>query len=173
MRPLHVAVGLGCAAVLAAMSTLPGDPALDPIQAIEPIPQAPVATVGQHADRILEQYVVRPAGLQGLPFAPAGLSGCSEMEFYRRQWQLPDHFDTVGWRESRCDNTAQNSCCHGYWQLYVSLHLRDHRLAPLYARCEIRSSLDVRGEDPLVKQKQACATYAVYIVQGGEAWVTW
>ena len=71
-----------------------------------------------------------PSGLWDLPYAPDGLSNCDEMNWYRVQWGLPDRFAALGWRESNCRNedSVRTFCCHGYWQLYVSLHLSDWRL---------------------------------------------
>ena len=94
--------------------------------------------------------------------------------------ELPERFDRVGFLESSCRNDVSSFCCHGYWQLYVTLHLQDHRLAPLYAACEIRSIASVLGDDddtPLElarkKQRNACGAAAVYAVSGGGAWDVW
>jgi len=119
-----------------------------------------------------EQVVITPVGLHGQPFAPADWTGCLEMEFYRRQAGLPDRFDSLGWRESNCRNEdgVRTGCCHGYWQMWTDLHLRDHRLAPLMADCEITGPQDLNSDDPLEKQKQACAAKALYDVVGLQAW---
>ena len=124
-----------------------------------------------------EQVVVNPppvvaTGLYGLPFAPEGLDDCAEMNFYRVQAGLPDRFAALGWRESNCRNEDQvkTFCCHGYWQLYTSLHLRDHRLAPKMAACGVGSHHDLNSDDPLEKQRQACAAKALYDVVGLSAW---
>lgn len=113
------------------------------------------------------------AGLHGLPFAPDDLTGCSEMMWYAYQFGLPARFEGVGFRESSCRNDVNTYCCYGYWQLYVSLHLRDHRLAPMYAECNITSIEDIFGNEPIKKQRQACGAAAVYQVQGGSAWDAW
>jgi hypothetical protein len=117
-----------------------------------------------------------PIGLQGKPFAPEELTGCAEMEFYRVQWELPEYFGgerwQIGFKESSCRNDVSSFCCHGYWQLYVSLHLRDHRLAPRYAECEIDSVDDLLGTSPLQKQKNGCAAKAALDVSGCGAWDT-
>lgn len=114
-----------------------------------------------------------PVGVHGLPFAPDDLSGCDEMMWYAYQFGLPARFEGVGWRESRCRNDVNTWCCYGYWQLYVSLHLEDHRLGPMYAECDITSIEDIFGNEPIQKQRNACGARAVYDVQGGSAWDAW
>ena len=113
-----------------------------------------------------------PTGLNGLPFAPEGLSNCEEMKFYRVQAGLPDIFDKFGWRESNCRNEegVRTYCCWGYWQLYVSLHLKDHRIEDPYNACGVFSRFDIDSDEPLDKQRQACATKALLEVQGLGAW---
>lgn len=113
-----------------------------------------------------------PTGLYGQPFAPEGLSNCDEMNFYRVQWGLPQRFSALGWRESNCRNEdgVKTYCCYGYWQLYTSLHLKDHRLKPKMHACEVYSSNDLNSDNPLEKQKQACAARALFDVVGYSAW---
>lgn len=115
-----------------------------------------------------------PSGIYGLPFAPAGLDPCAEFEFYRIQWGLPERFDRLAFRESRCiqelGSTHRTSCCVGYLQLFVSQHLDDHRTAPLYAACEVTSEFDVDGPEPIEKQRQLCAAAALYSVAGFTPW---
>lgn len=115
---------------------------------------------------------ITPVGLWGQPFAPDGLDNCDEMSFYRQQWGLPAAFDGIGWRESNCRNEdgVKTFCCHGYWQLYTSLHMRDHRLAPKMRACGVNSHHDLNSDDPLEKQRQACAAKSLYDVVGSEAW---
>lgn len=111
-------------------------------------------------------------GLWGQPFAPEGLSDCDEMMFYAHQWGLPDTFRSIGWRESNCRNedAVRTSCCHGYWQMWTSLHLQDHRLAPRMTFCGVASHYDLNSDDPLEKQRQACAAKALFDVVGYSAW---
>lgn len=115
-----------------------------------------------------------PSGLWGKPFAPAGLSDCAEMTFYRVQWGLPAQFDKIGWRESNCRNEdgVKTFCCYGYWQLYVSLFLKDHRMKSKMAACGVSSYVDINSDTPLDKQRQACVAAALYGVVGMTAWVT-
>jgi hypothetical protein len=131
------------------------------------------------AVRIGQQVQVTPlpepapaAGLNGLPFAPEHLTGCEEFDFYRAQVGLPERFNGIAWRESNCRNEpgVRTFCCHGYLQLYVDMHLKDHRLAPLYADCGITAISDINQNTPLSKQKQLCGAAALYSVAGISAW---
>jgi hypothetical protein len=129
------------------------------------------ALASEAADRI---GVVAELGLWMQPYAPEGLSDCDEMTFYRVQWGLPERFDRLGWRESNCRNedVVRTFCCHGYWQLYVSLHLRDHRLVDRYHECGVYSLEDVNSDVPIEKQRQACAAAVLFDVIGYSAWST-
>lgn len=111
-----------------------------------------------------------PAGLWGQPFAPAGLSNCDEMNFYRVQWQLPSQFAGIGWRESNCRNEdgVRTSCCHGYWQFH-RIHINGSGL--IYGMpCEVYSVNDLNSDTPIEKQKQACAVKALYEEAGMSPW---
>jgi hypothetical protein len=61
-------------------------------------------------------------------------------------------------------------CCHGYLQLYISLHVRDHRLAPLYRACGVSTHHDINSDTHEDKQRHLCAAAALYSVVGDEAW---
>ena len=126
----------------------------------------------QPAERVNPPTTVVETGLWGQPFAPEGLDNCAEMSFYRVQWGLPSKFDSLGWRESNCRNEdgVRTYCCYGYWQLYTSLHLKDHRLAPKMEWCGVSSYLDLNSDNPLEKQKQACAAKALFDTVGYSAW---
>jgi hypothetical protein len=106
--------------------------------------------------------------------APPGLSNCDEMSWYRQFVGLPARFDALGWRESNCRNEegVHTSCCWGYWQLNVALHLRDSRLAGRYHNCGVYGRTDVDGDNPGDKYRQACAAKALYDVVGLSAWAT-
>jgi hypothetical protein len=119
----------------------------------------------------------------GLPVAPPGLDNCEEMLFYMRQAGLPERFgdygrhqqwvasDGIGWGESKCNNSAANSCCLGYWQNYLASHLRSPGYRDrIINECQVTSKYDIWGEDPLQKQKQACVTKVVYDVSGISPW---
>lgn len=105
-------------------------------------------------------------GLWGMPFAPEGLSDCDEFKWYRAQWGGPVGFDRLAWRESNCRNEdgVKTWCCHGYLQLYVSEHLKDHRMIPLYHACGVYSHEDINSDTPLEKQKHLCAAVALWSV---------
>ena len=136
------------------------------------------ATVNEGAVRGEQVQVTEPppppqsTGLYGLPFAPEHLTGCDEFDFYRVQVGLPDRFRGIAWRESNCRNEPEvrTFCCHGYLQLYVSLHLRDHRIGPRYAECGITGISDIDQDTPLSKQKQLCGAKALYDIVGISAW---
>jgi hypothetical protein len=105
-------------------------------------------------------------------FAPAGLDRCAEMSWYRARAGLPEVFDRIGRRESNCRNedTVHTFCCYGWWQLWVSLHLADRRMAPGYHACGVFSAADVNSDTPGDKARQACATAVLYSVVGLSAW---
>lgn len=124
-----------------------------------------------------------PLGILMLPFAPAGMTGCDEMNFYRAQWGLPERFGDyprtgskskwgLGWRESNCRNDVSTYCCYGYWQNYISSHLSAQSLyrQPIQETCQAFSKWDIYGNDPLQKQKQACVTAIVYAISGLSPW---
>jgi hypothetical protein len=108
------------------------------------------------------------------PADPAGMSNCDEMSWYRQRAGLPARFDALGWRESNCRNEdgVRTGCCHGYLQLNVSLHLRDHRLAGRYHECGVYSYADVNSDTPGDKLRQMCAAKALFDVVGYSAWST-
>lgn len=102
---------------------------------------------------------------------PTGLTGCDLMQWHRINVGLPAYFDRIVYRESRCiaDPSVRTYCCVGPLQLYVSLHLRDHRLAPRYAECGVRSERDVDGPGEDIA-RHYCAAKALYDVVGDDAW---
>ena len=128
------------------------------------------ATAYARAER-LERYQATPT----LP-PPTTLSAfadaCAEMEWYFDLVGLPERFDLIGYRESRCLNRddVRTSCCHGWLQLWVELHLRDHRLAPRYAACGVDGFDDVNSDTHEDKLRHVCAAKALYDVVGLDAW---
>jgi hypothetical protein len=108
-----------------------------------------------------------PTGINGLPFAPAGLSNCDEMTFYRVQAGLPARFDQIGWRESNCRNEdgVHTSCCWGYWQMH-----RMHMGGRFGERCGAWSVNDINSDTPIDKQRQACSAKLLYDMVGLSAW---
>lgn len=102
----------------------------------------------------------QPVGWNGLPLAPGELDSCGEARFYRTQFGLPERFDGIAWRESRCQPDARNWCCSGTWQI--------HKLwIPKLAHCGVF----VR-DDLYDGQRNACAAAYVLAVQGINAWST-
>lgn len=142
-----------------------------------------VATVGAVRLNPPEPEQLVPVGIWGQPFAPEGLSDCDEMNFYREQWGLPDQFSDqprsgnrsswgYGWRESNCRNEegVRTYCCYGYWQLYFSIHMKDQQMSRVYEACEIDEISDYNDDEPLDKQKQACAAAGLYRVNVLSPW---
>lgn len=131
----------------------------------------PIVPPFESADR-LGDFIPGPTlppppypGLNGLPFAPEGLSACDELSFYRQQWGLPAIFDGMGWRESNCRNDVENSCCHGWFQLHEKYwsHVPD---------CGVYNIYDLQGTEPIKKQRNACVAKHVYDISGCGAWST-
>jgi hypothetical protein len=110
-------------------------------------------------------------GLNGLAFAPAGLSNCDEMKFYRKQAGLPDVFDRLGWRESNCRNEdgVHTSCCWGYWQLHQQ-HVRSGYADRWRRECGITSYADFNSDNAIDKQRQACGAFVLYDMSGLSPW---
>jgi hypothetical protein len=114
-----------------------------------------------------------PTGIWGLPFAPGGLSNCQEARFYANQFSLPLAFDSIIWRESNCRQElgVHTSCCWGYLQLDISLHLSDHRIGWRYRQnCGVHARTDADGPEPIEKQKHMCAAKQLYDVMGYSPW---
>lgn len=142
------------------------------------LPPAPAVVATQTADRGISIQVTDtvppppPTGINGLPFAPAGLAPCDEMMFYAYQFGLPDWFRGIGWRESNCRNEdgVKTWCCHGYWQLH-HIGLADHRTRPRWRdECGVTSVQDFNSATPAERQRQACAAAVLYSIQGADAW---
>lgn len=127
------------------------------IQLTEP-PPAPTTTI--------------PTGLWGLPLAPSDLDGCNEFKFYRTQFGLPERFDKIAYRESRCTNTpiSATGCCVGYLQIHW-INFNDHRMIEPAAACEATWE-NIRGNDPYSKQRQVCMAAAMYATVHYQPWAT-
>jgi hypothetical protein len=76
----------------------------------------------------------------------------------------------IMWRESRCTTgvVSNTGCCVSLLQLYVNLHLRDHRLKPLYNACGVYAWQDLDGREDA--ERHICAASALYSVVGKQAW---
>ena len=114
--------------------------------------------------------VGEPTGVLGLPFAPEGLAPCDEARFYREQFGLPPAFDGLVYRESRCTNTvtSKTGCCVGYWQIHYII-FKDHRMGALAEICGA-TWVNIKGDDPLSKQRNACAAKQLFDVVGYQPW---
>lgn len=132
---------------------------------IAALPTEPAVRLDPPAPPATEQ--VPPPSTQ-----PRFASDCDEMHWYRVSAGLPARFDSLGWRESNCRNEdgVHTSCCYGWWQLNVTLHLRDHRLVDRYHACGVYSYRDVNSDTAGDKRRQACAAKALFDVVGYSAW---
>ena len=129
------------------------------------------------------------------PYAPEGLSGCAEADWYTADAGLPfdavpgagesgaGGFDSqpqsgvpfasygIAFREASCDNSAHTSCCYGYFQIHIG-----NRTAPGYRdgfiRCGVFSKWDFWGDLPQQKKANACVAKVLYDVwvAGGSDW---
>lgn len=124
----------------------------------------------QKANGLVVDGIAGPITLDSLGLKPAvrgeqhgdweGLSGCDEMRWYRINAGLPEKFDSIGYRESRCQNDARPtlpaaSCCRGYWAIH-----KGNITAPGYkagaAACGIRTEWDYYGTSHEQKLASAC-----------------
>jgi hypothetical protein len=90
-------------------------------------------------------------------------------EFAGVGWDV-QRMSRIMWRESRCTPSvvSNTGCCVSLLQLYVGLHLRDHRLAPRYNECGVYGWGDLDGADDV--RRHVCAAAALYSVVGIDAW---
>lgn len=103
--------------------------------------------------------------------APAG-DVCTEMSVYREAAGLPEVFDAIGFRESRCHNEVGNACCHGYWANYLSSHLssRSQYRQRIIDECGVSTVADIRGTSDAQKRASACVTFVVWSISGMSPW---
>jgi hypothetical protein len=99
---------------------------------------------------------------------------CAEMSEYRKAAGLPEQFDSIGYRESRCDNGVGNSCCFGWWANYLSSHLSRASAyrERIVGECGVTSSArsEIQGDSDAQKKAQACVTYVVWSISGMSPW---
>jgi peptidoglycan hydrolase-like protein with peptidoglycan-binding domain len=87
----------------------------------------------QNANGLLVDGIVGPAtaaslGIRGdqiqLTTPPSPPAPKTVEQIIREAWpdELEDHAVAIAWRESRFVPTAHNSCCHGLFQIYWSIH---------------------------------------------------
>lgn len=99
---------------------------------------------------------------------------CAEMSWYRQQAGLPEQFDAIGYRESRCRNDAPptNSVARnyrGWWSVGV-MHIRNKVYGPGAAACGITSEWDYYGTSHEQKQASACFAKVLYDHSGMNPW---
>ena len=130
------------------------------------------ATATEQAERGNQTQLIAPPPAVVSIYAPEGLDDCQEMTWYRIDAGLPATFDRIGWRESNCRNedAVKTGCCHGYWQMWTTLHMKDHRLAPKMTACGVATHHDLNSDTPEDKKRQACAAKALYDTVGDSAW---
>ena len=108
------------------------------------------------------------------PVVTSAGPNCEEMSEYRKAAGLPEQFDSIGKRESNCDNGVGNSCCYGWWANYLGSHLsrasayRDR----IMGECGVTSSArsQIQGDSDAQKRAQACVTYVVWSISGMSPW---
>lgn len=103
--------------------------------------------------------------------ADAGPNPCAEMQAYRVAAGLPSRFDAIGFRESRCRNTAVNrrSATSGWWQIHPVLW-RDRSGRRIAAQCGAPTLASVRGHSAAAKRRQACVAAGLYHLNGLRPW---
>lgn len=110
------------------------------------------------------------------PAVGAGLTGCPEMQAYRIAAGLPEQFDAIGYRESRCRNSdeVRTFCCYGYWQNFISSHLSRQSAyrQRIIDECGVTGADDINSDTPDDKRRQACVTYVVWSISGMSPWRT-
>jgi len=147
--------------------------AINPASGLDLPPETPT---GYSTPAVALEPATRGTAVEMTPTSPPPTevpqfaNDCDEMHFYRAKVGLPARFDQIGWRESNCrlETGVRTSCCVGWWQLNVSLHLRDHRLVDRYHACGVYSFHDADG--PGDQLRHACAAKALYDVVGLSAW---
>ena len=133
----------------------------------------PVTHIESAADSQLDPAVrLNPPTPVELGFNPEHLTGCEEMDWYRKYAGLPTVFDSLGYRESRCNNDVRTYCCYGYWQNYLESHLsvKSAYREWIINECGVREISDIFGNSDNQKYKQACVTFVVYSISGLAPW---
>lgn len=114
-----------------------------------------------------------PPGPAVAPPAPpqtAPGDACAEMQQYRIAAGLPEQFDAIGYRESRCLNAVGNSCCFGWLQLYLASHQRSPGYRDGVLACGVTQVADIRGNSDAQKRAQMCVAKVLYDVSGMSPW---
>lgn len=100
------------------------------------------------------------------------LSLCEDAHLLRVNAGLPDRFDYLAQRESKCHNDVRTYCCFGIYQIYWSVVSRDHRMIPLIEACGVQYLSDIYGENPDARRGNTCVAAALYSVVGYQPWRT-
>lgn len=130
-------------------------------------------TAGTLAKRGTQIQVTTPPSPPG---PPGGLSLCDEMSWYRQDVGLPAIFDSIGWRESNCQNDAPPSipearCCRGWWAIhYTNIRAPGYKAGA--AACGITTESDYYGTSFEQKKASACFAKVLYDVSGLTPWAT-
>lgn len=103
---------------------------------------------------------------------PTFEDNCSEMSWYRAQAGLPEAFDRIGYRESRCRNdvTSRTGCCFGWLQIYLASSMRAPGYRDGVSACGVDSVSDIRGDSESVKRAQMCVAKVMFDVSGMRPW---
>jgi hypothetical protein len=106
------------------------------------------------------------------PTTTIPLEPCDELRWYRTAAGLPARFDAIGYRESRCGNTAisRTGCCVGWWQIHW-VNFDDHRTIDGLQACDATWT-NIRGDTPEAKTRQACAAKVLYDIVAYQPWAT-
>ena len=100
------------------------------------------------------------------------LDACDEMHAYREAAGLPEVFDAIGYRESRCRNdvTSPTGCCFGWLQLYLSSSLSAPGYRDGVLACGVTQVSDIRGTGDAAKRGQMCVAKVMFDVSGLRPW---
>jgi hypothetical protein len=156
-------------------------PRFDIAEAAEPaerefIAPAVAAHEAERGDRYQATPTIPPPSVPTIVPGPQGTSvegRCTQYEplliALSPGWDAA-RMSKIMWRESRCTPgvVSNTGCCVSLLQLYVGLHLRDHRLAPRYNACGVYGWNDLDGPDDV--ERHICAAAALYSVVGINAW---
>ena len=98
------------------------------------------------------------------------LTLCEDAHMLRVEFGLPDRFDYLAQRESKCHNDVRTYCCYGIYQLFYSVISRDHRMIGPIAACGVDSVDDIFGENAEKRRANTCVAKALYDAVGYSPW---